>query len=117
MRVYVYLTPCEGVHLPLWDPLDIVVRWVGRLLCHQQGHTLKHLVTIEGGGCHVEEETIQDSLGDVREDILEKQHGDADEYVGEDVGEPCFSYIGDHITCIPVGNPGLRVSKALHMKR
>ena len=116
MTGYVYLTPCESVHLPLWHPLNIVVRWVGRLLCHQQGHTLKHLVTIEGGGCHVEEETIQDSLGDVREDILEKQHGDADEYVGEDVGEPCLSDIGDHITGISISNPGLLVSKALDVK-
>ena len=117
MKQYLYLTPSEGVHFPLWDPLDIVVRWVGRLFSHQQGHTLEHLVTIEGRGRHVEEEAVQDSLGDVREDILEEQHGDANEYVGEDVGEPCLSYIGDYITCIPVCNPGLFVSKALHVKR
>ena len=111
-----YLTSCEDVHLPLRDSFNIVVGSVSRLLRHQQGHALEHLVPVQGSGCHVEEETIQDSLGDVREDILEKQHGDADEYIGEDVGEPCLPDIGDHITCVPVSNPGLLVSKALDVK-
>ena len=56
----------------LWHPLDVVVGWVRGLLCEQQHDPLKHLVTIESSGGHVEEQPVQHCLGDVGQNILQE---------------------------------------------
>ena len=47
-----------------------MVRGVGGLFCEKEEDPLEHLVTIQGRDCHVEEETVQDGLGNVAEDVL-----------------------------------------------
>ena len=80
-------------------------------------YSLKHLVSIQGRDCHVQEQSIKYSFWDERQKVLEEQHAQSDQDVAEDVGQSSFPYIGDHIPCISSLHPCLLVSKALNMKR
>ena len=46
------------------------------MFCEEEEDPLEHLVTIQGRDCHVEEETVQDGLGNVSEDVLEECESD-----------------------------------------
>ena len=65
----------ECVDLPLGHPLDIVVGWVGSLLSEEEKKPLEHLVAVKGSDGHVEEQTVQHSLGDVWENVVEEGQG------------------------------------------
>ena len=45
---------------------------VGRLLREEQKDSLEHLIAVESGDGHVEEQTVQDSLGNVLENVLQE---------------------------------------------
>ena len=65
----------ECVDLPLGHPLDIVVGRVGSLLSEEEKKPLEHLVAVKGSDGHVEEQTVQHSLGDVGENVVEEGQG------------------------------------------
>ena len=48
--------------------------------------------------------------------ILEEDHGEANENVGEDVGEPGLPDMGDDLAGVPVGHPRLLVREALDVE-
>lgn len=106
------LTAREDVHLPLGDPLDVVIGGVGGLLRHKEGHSLEHLVAIEGRHRHVEEEAVEDCFGDEGEDVGEQEHTDADGDVGEDVGESCLADVSDDVSGVAAFDAGLDVGEA-----
>ena len=60
------------MNLSLWDLLDVVVWRIGGLLGEEEENSLEHLVTVQGCDGHVEEQTVQDSLGNVLENVLQE---------------------------------------------
>ena len=102
------------------------------MLCEEEEDPLEHLVTIQGRDCHVEEETVQDSFGNVSEDVLEECESDpcktrvsqsygcqdsvTNENVGEDVGQPGLPHVGHHAGGVAAGHAGLLVRQALHVE-
>ena len=58
--------------LSLWNFFDIVVWRVGGLLREEQKDSLEHLIAVESCDGHVEEQTVQDSLGNVLENVLQE---------------------------------------------
>ena len=48
--------------------------------------------------------------------ILEEDHGEANENVGEYVGEPGLPDMGDDLASVPVGHPGLLVRETLDVE-
>ena len=68
------LTESEQVDVGLRDLLDVVTGRIGGLLGHKEGHSLGHLVAVQGGHCHVQEETVQYSFRYERKDIGQEEH-------------------------------------------
>jgi len=102
----------EDVHLSLRNSLDVVVGRICGLLCQEQGHSLKHLVSIEGGDCHVKEEAVKDSFWNVGKNFGEEEHTETDGHVGENVGESGLADVRHDIFGVAALHSGLDVSEA-----
>lgn len=63
--------------LLLRHPLDVVVGRIRGLLSEEEEEPLEHLVAVEGGDSHVEEEAVKHRLRDVGENVVEEGKGDA----------------------------------------
>ena len=101
--------------LSLRHSFDIMIGRVGRLFSEQEHDSLEHLVAVQGGHCHVQKQAVQNRFGNVMKNVLEEDHGDANENVGEDVGQSGLPDVCDNLTRVPVSYTCLLVRQALHV--
>ena len=76
-----------------------------------------YLISVERCQCQVEEEPVQDRGGYVIEDVGEEEHGDADEDVAEEVGEPRLAHPHHDVAHVAVLDALLGVGQAPDVER
>lgn len=67
------------------------------LFLKQQGHAVHHLVPIKWSGCDVEEEAVEDGLGDPLQRNGQHEGRQANQDVGCQRGQTCFLHTDDTV--------------------
>lgn len=68
---------------------------VAHLFLEEERHAVAHLVSVDGGEGDVEEEAVEDGLGDPLQRQRQQQHRHADEDVGGQRREPGLLHLDD----------------------